>query len=83
MSLYFEIKEGFITQARFTAQACGPVVATGSLVTTLVLNKHVNDALELDAFRIDQALGGLPTSKRHAILMVLECLHEALKHQAK
>ncbi|MEW6284567.1 MAG: hypothetical protein AB1758_38495, partial [Candidatus Eremiobacterota bacterium] len=41
-------------------------------------SKTVEEARNLTAFELDRILGGLPPSKRHALWMVLECLHKAL-----
>lgn len=78
MTLYFKIEDEVITKAQFTAAGCGPSVAAGSLATTLLIGQSVDDARRLDAYQFDQALGGLPVPKRHAILLVLQCLAEAL-----
>lgn len=78
MTLYFKIEDGVIVEAQFTGFACGPALAAASVTTTLVRGQSIEWARNLGAFQLNQALGGVPASKRHAILMVLQCLHEAL-----
>lgn len=78
MTLFFKIEEGVIRKAQFTVFGCGPTVAAASFATTFLVDQSVDRARQLDAFQLDQALGGLPVSKRHAILLVLQCLVEAL-----
>ncbi len=67
-----------IQEICFEARGCGAVVAAASAGTTLVMGQSRQRALALDSFELDQVLGGLPASKRHAYWMFLECLRGAL-----
>lgn len=77
--LQLRIEGEVIQEARFLAKACAPVVAMGSVGCSLLEGLSLESALQLSAFQLDQALGGLPLPKRHAILMFLESLHEAIR----
>lgn len=76
--LQLHIQDGAIAEARFLAKACAPVVATASLVTGRLVGLPLAQARQLDLLKLDQELGGLPPSKRHALWMFLECLSNAL-----
>ena len=76
--LELRIHQGQILEARFQARVCAPVVAMGSIGTQLLRGLTVEQARQLLPTRLDQALGGVPTTKRHAILMFLEALHQGL-----
>jgi nitrogen fixation NifU-like protein len=76
--LHLRLEGGLITEAAFQAQACAPVVAMGSVGTQLLKGLTPDQALKLSAFQLDDALGGLPPAKRHAILLFLDALHQAL-----
>ena len=78
MEMTFTFKEGRIHQVYQKTRGCGAAKAAASLATTLLQGKSLEEARNLDAFALDKALGGLPAAKRHALLMVLQCLHEAL-----
>ncbi len=78
ITMYFRIQENAIQEVTFTARGCGPAVAAASLATTILTGITVDEARQLTAFQLHDALGGLPTSKRHALLLVLQCLAEAL-----
>ena len=78
LKLFLEVDDGCIRKATFLAKACAPVVAVASLGTEMLQGLEITAARELDIFQMDQELGGLPPSKRHAYLLFLECLHEAL-----
>lgn len=78
LTLYLKIEQNVICRASFQARSCGPVVAMGSLGCVLLTALTVDQALKLSAFDLDKQLGGLPISKRHAILLFLDCLHQAV-----
>jgi NifU-like protein involved in Fe-S cluster formation len=77
-SLWLEVVDGRIAKARFKARACAPVTAMGSVGTGLLHGLSVGEALKINAFELDERLGGLPPAKRHAILLFLDALHQAL-----
>ena len=76
--LFLRVEGDRIEKATFEAKACGPVIAVGSLGTELLIGKGVEEARLLSAFTLDEKLGGLPPAKRHAILLFLDALHQAL-----
>lgn len=82
--LLLHIEQDTIQEAHFTGRACSPVVAMGSLGTRLLQGLTLEQARALNAFELDALLGGLPAHKRHAILLFLDSLHQALtNHQIK
>jgi len=78
LQLFLLIEGEGIVQATFEAHACAPVVAMGSVGTSLLHGMAVGEARGLSVFQLDEALGKLPGPKRHAIWMFLEALHLAL-----
>ena len=78
VTMFFRIQENAIQEVTFTARGCGPAVAAASMASTMLQGRTVDEARQLTAFQLHEALGGLPPSKRHALLLVLECLTEAL-----
>lgn len=78
LTMYFQVEDGILTDVSFTARGCGPVVAAASLATTMLVGRTVEQAHQLGVFELHNALGGMPVSKRHALLLVLQCLHQAL-----
>ena len=78
IKFYFRLEDGVIRDITFTGRACAPAIAAASLTTTLLQGLSVDEAREISVFQLNDALGGLPPSKRHALLLVLQCLAEAL-----
>ncbi|MGZ3647832.1 MAG: iron-sulfur cluster assembly scaffold protein, partial [Syntrophales bacterium] len=57
---------------------CGAAIATSSMVTELVKNKTVDEALKISNLAVADALGGLPPIKMHCSLLAEEALKKAL-----
>ena len=78
LRLELKIEDGRILAANFQGNACGAVIATAALGTELLTGATLEEARQINSFILDQKLGGLPPSKRHAYLMFLDCLNQAL-----
>lgn len=78
LKLYLKLDQQTVQKASFQAKSCGPVVAMASLGCGLLVGLTLEQAGQFSAFDLDQKLGGLPISKRHAILMFLDALNTAL-----
>lgn len=83
LTMHFLLEGEVIRDVSFTAKGCGPVVAAASLATTMLLGKTVAEARSFSVFELHDALGGMPVSKRHALLLVFQCLGEALGESPK
>jgi len=78
MELYIKVEGGIITDAKFKTFGCGAAIATSSMVTELVKNKSVEDALKISNRAVAEALGGLPPIKMHCSVLAEEALKKAL-----
>ncbi len=78
MELYIKVEGGIITDAKFKTFGCGAAIATSSMVTELVKNRTVEDALKISNRAVAEALGGLPPIKMHCSVLAEEALKKAL-----
>lgn len=78
MELTIKVEGGIITDAKFKTFGCGAAIATSSMVTELVKNKTIEDALEISNRAVAEALGGLPPIKMHCSVLAEEALKRAL-----
>ena len=78
LTLYLNVTNGRIVEASFEARACAPVIAVASLGTQEITGLSIDEARELSIFELDRRLGGLPPAKRHAYLLFLESLQNAI-----
>ena len=78
MELYIKVKDGVITDAKFKTFGCGAAIATSSMVTELVKNRTIDEALKISNWAVAEALGGLPPIKMHCSVLAEEALKKAL-----
>lgn len=67
-----------ITAATFEAQGCVPALAVGSLLTEYVTGRAPDDLRRLTPDLLENEMGGLPATKKHAAHLGVEALHDAL-----
>jgi nitrogen fixation protein NifU and related proteins len=77
---YLRIRDGKVAEARFQTYGCGPSIAAASLATELVRDRPVDELGSLTAEAVERALGGLPTTRRHAASLVVDALRAAAAH---
>lgn len=89
MKLYIKVKknkkgEEIISDIKFQTLGCGAAIATSSIVTELVKNKTIKEALKLsDKKNITKKLDGLPAEKLHCSLLADRALKIAIKDYYK
>ena len=83
MELYIKVKDDIITDAKFKTFGCGAAIATSSMVTELVKNKTIEEALKISNRAVAEALGGLPPIKMHCSVLAEEALKKALDDYRK
>ena len=79
MELHIKVDGGIITDAKFKTFGCGAAIATSSMVTELVKNKTIEDALKISNRAVAEALGGLPPIKMHCSVLAEEALTKAIE----
>jgi len=78
MELYIKVDNDRIVDAKFKTFGCGAAIATSSMVTELVKNKTIEEALKISNKAVAEALGGLPPIKMHCSVLAEEALKKAL-----
>lgn len=88
MQLYLKVKknkkgEEIIKDIKFETLGCVAAIATSSVITDLVKDKSIKEALEIKKEKIIKALGGLPPIKIHCSVLAVDALYEAIYNYLK
>ncbi|MBZ9572678.1 iron-sulfur cluster assembly scaffold protein [Patescibacteria group bacterium] len=83
MWLYIKVgkdKKGreIIKEVKFETYGCLAAIASSSVITDLVKEKTIKEALELDRQEVVDALGNLPPIKLHCSVLAVDALLEAI-----
>jgi nitrogen fixation NifU-like protein len=78
MAIYLRIKDEKILEANFMADGCGPTVACGSVLTTMIQGMSLAQAGEIRPKDLLAALGGLPEENVHCAELAVCTLQNAL-----
>ena len=77
--LHLMVEDDRISDVRFQCHNCGATIATGSMLTELILGRTVAECRELTSAELIKALDGLPPDKRHCAGLAIHALHQALE----
>lgn len=79
MEIFLKIEEGIIRDVKFRTFGCASAIATSSISTEMIMNKKVEEALELTNKAVAKALDGLPPAKMHCSILAEEAIKEAIE----
>ncbi len=78
MEIYLRLNGERIAEATFMTDGCGPTVACGSKLTTMVCGMSLEEAGGLTPEDLLEALGGLPEESVHCAELAVNTLREAI-----
>ncbi|KYK38572.1 MAG: iron-sulfur cluster assembly scaffold protein [Theionarchaea archaeon] len=83
MHLYIRVKNGKITDAKFTTFGCAAAVASGSMLTEMIKGLSIEKAVKITKQDIADSLDGVPEPKMHCSLLAADCLRLAVEDYKK
>jgi NifU-like protein involved in Fe-S cluster formation len=78
MVLSLRVQEGRITAAKFQTYGCGPTIASGSMLTEMIIGRTIDECRELTAEDLILALDGVPPDKLHGPALAIAALRNAV-----
>ena len=78
MILYLKVKDERITAAKYHTIGCGPTIASGSMLTEMIVGKTIAECRELTVENLIEALDGVPPDKLHCPALAIGALRDAL-----
>ena len=79
MEIFLKIEGDIIKDVKFRTFGCASAIATSSISTEMILEKNVNEALELTNKAVAEALDGLPPAKMHCSVLAEEAIKAAIE----
>jgi NifU-like protein involved in Fe-S cluster formation len=80
--LYLRIAGGRVADARYQTFGCGPTIASGSVLTELIIGRSLAECGELDVADVVDALDGVPPDKLHGPALAIAALRDAVRATA-
>ncbi|MDP8299470.1 MAG: Fe-S cluster assembly scaffold protein NifU [Candidatus Tantalella remota] len=79
MELFIKVDENeIIEDAKFRTFGCGAAIASSSILTEMIKGKSIEEARKISNEAVVDALGGLPSVKRHCSVLAEEALTKAI-----
>jgi nitrogen fixation protein NifU and related proteins len=78
MILYLKVQDERITAAKYHTVGCGPTIASGSMLTEMIVGRSIAQSRELTVENLIEALDGVPPDKLHCPALAIGALQDAL-----
>ena len=79
MRLDILVLDGRIREVRFQTRGCTAAIAAGSMVTEMLQQRTLQEALAIGEADIARALGGLPAEKLHCSVLGCQAIQAAIE----
>ncbi|MFC2079619.1 iron-sulfur cluster assembly scaffold protein [Candidatus Bipolaricaulota bacterium] len=83
MEIYLRLTGGRVEEARFMTDGCGPTVACGSMLSSMVEGLSAEEATRIKPTDLIEALGGLPEENSHCAKLAVDTLLNAFLRVSK
>lgn len=79
MEIFLKIEDGIIKDVKFRTFGCASAIASSSISTEMILNKKVEEAMEVTNKAVAEALDGLPAQKMHCSVLAEDAIRAAIE----
>jgi nitrogen fixation NifU-like protein len=81
MEFYLRLEGSTIREAMFVTDGCGPSLACGSMLTTMVQGMDLDEANRITPEDLLSALDGLPEDSQHCATLAVDTLRRAIANR--
>jgi nitrogen fixation protein NifU and related proteins len=81
MIIYLRLGDDRVAAAKYHTIGCGPTIASGSMLTEMIVGKTTAQCGEITSEKLIEALDGVPPDKLHCPALAVAALRDALAHQ--
>ncbi len=78
--LFLKVRERRIAAAKYQTYGCGPTIASGSVLTEMIVGRTIAECRELTVEDLVEALDGVPPDKLHCPALAIGALRDALSN---
>ncbi len=78
IEMYIKVENDIITDIKFRTFGCAAAIAASSIITEMVLDKTLDEAMRVTGQDVVEQLGGLPPIKIICCNLVADALHTAI-----
>ena len=80
VQITIRVEDGRIKESRFMTDGCGTSIACGSMLTEMITDKTIEEALAITSDDLLRSLGGLPEENVHCSVLAVDTLREAIQN---
>jgi len=79
VQIHICVEDGRIAESRFMTDGCGTSIACGSMLTEMIEDKAIEDALMINSDDLLRSLDGLPEEYVHCTVLAVDVLRAAIE----
>ncbi len=78
VQISIRVEDGRIRESRFLTDGCGTSIACGSMLTEMIKDRTIEEALMIKSNDLLRSLDGLPDEHVHCTVLAVDTLHAAI-----
>jgi nitrogen fixation NifU-like protein len=78
MIIYLRVQDERIAMAKYHTVGCGPTIASGSMLTEMIVGRPISEGRDLKFEDLIKALDGMPPDKMHCPALAIGALKDAI-----
>ncbi len=82
MVLFLKVRGTRVAAAKYHTHGCGPTIASGSMLTELIMRRTIAECRELTVDDVVRALDGVPPDKLHCPALAIGAVKDPLSRWA-